>query len=54
MVVTASESSPAAIMQAQEHTQSGSNSLALEVGCIALLAGGIGVVTMLWTSVIER
>jgi ABC-type antimicrobial peptide transport system permease subunit len=41
-------------LRAQHHTQSGSNSLALEVGFIALLAGGIGVVTTLYTSVNER
>jgi putative ABC transport system permease protein len=46
--------SPAAIVTAQQHTQSGSSSLALDVGYIALLAGGIGVVTTLWTSVNER
>ena len=46
--------SPAAIVEAQQHTQSGSSSLALDVGFIALLAGGIGVVTTLWTSVNER
>jgi putative ABC transport system permease protein len=46
--------SPAAIVEAQQHTQSGSSSLALDVGYIALLAGGIGVVTTLWTSVNER
>jgi putative ABC transport system permease protein len=45
---------PAAIVQAQQGTQSGSTSLALVVGFIALLAGGIGVVTTLWTSVSER
>jgi putative ABC transport system permease protein len=32
----------------------GSNSFTLEVGYIALLAGGIGVATTLWTSVNER
>jgi putative ABC transport system permease protein len=46
--------SPAAIVEAQQHTQSGSSSLALDVGYIALLAGGIGVATTLWTSVNER
>ncbi|MGC2573975.1 MAG: ABC transporter permease [Candidatus Nitrosopolaris sp.] len=46
--------SPAAIVEAQKHTQSGSSSLALDVGYIALLAGGIGVATTLWTSVNER
>ncbi|MFZ0512524.1 MAG: FtsX-like permease family protein, partial [Candidatus Nitrosopolaris sp.] len=46
--------SPAAIVKAQQGTQSGSSSLALDVGFIALLAGGIGVVTTLWTSVNER
>jgi putative ABC transport system permease protein len=46
--------SPAAIVQAQQHTDSGSSSLAQDVGFIALLAGGIGVVTTLWTSVNER
>jgi putative ABC transport system permease protein len=46
--------SPAAIVEAQQHTQSGSNSLALDVGYIALLAGGVGVTTTLWTSVNER
>jgi putative ABC transport system permease protein len=45
---------PAAIMQAQKHMNGGSNSFTLEVGYIALLAGGIGVVTTLWTSVNER
>jgi putative ABC transport system permease protein len=45
---------PAAIMKAQQHTQSGSSSLTLEVGFIALLAGGIGVATTLYTSVNER
>jgi putative ABC transport system permease protein len=45
---------PAAIMQAQQHTQSGSSSLASDVGFIAMLAGGIGVVTTLWTSVNQR
>ena len=45
--------SPAAIVEAQKHTQSGSSSLALDVGYIALLAGGIGVATTLW-SVNER
>src|SRR5215469_10385949 len=38
----------------QQHTQSGSSSLTLEVGFIALLAGGIGVATTLYTSVNER
>ena len=37
-------------MEAQEHTQS----IALDVGYIALLAGRIGVATTLWTSVNER
>jgi putative ABC transport system permease protein len=46
--------SPAAIVQAQQNTDTGSNSLAQDVGFIALLAGGIGVVTTLWTSVNER
>ena len=46
--------SPAAIVEAQKHTQSGSSSLALDVGYIASLAGGIGVATTLWTSVNER
>jgi putative ABC transport system permease protein len=46
--------SPAAIVEAQQHTDSGSSSLAQDVGFIALLAGGIGVVTTLWTSVNER
>ena len=46
--------SPAAIVEAQQHTDSGSSSLAQDVGYIALLAGGIGVVTTLWTSVNER
>jgi putative ABC transport system permease protein len=46
--------SPAAIVQAQQHTDIGSSSLAQDVGFIALLAGGIGVVTTLWTSVNER
>src|SRR5215469_16327184 len=41
-------------MQAQQHMNSGSSSLTLEVGYIALLAGAIGVVTTLWTSVNER
>jgi putative ABC transport system permease protein len=45
---------PAAVMQAQKHMNGGSNSFTLEVGYIALLAGGIGVVTTLWTSVNER
>ncbi|MGA9154670.1 MAG: FtsX-like permease family protein, partial [Candidatus Nitrosopolaris sp.] len=38
----------------QKHMNGGSNSFTLEVGYIALLAGGIGVVTTLWTSVNER
>jgi len=46
--------SPAAIMQAQQHTQAGSASFTLEIGYIALLASGIGVVTTLWTSVNDR
>ncbi len=46
--------SPAAIVQTQQATDSGSSSLAQDVGYIALLAGGIGVVTTLWTSVTER
>ena len=46
--------SPAAIVEAQKHTQSRSSSLALDVGYIATLAGGIGVATTLWTSVNER
>jgi len=37
-------------VEAQEHTQS----IALDVGYIALLAGRIGVATTLWTSVNER
>jgi putative ABC transport system permease protein len=45
---------PRATMQAQKHMNGGSNSFTLEVGYIALLAGGIGVVTTLWTSVNER
>ncbi|MFY9797965.1 MAG: ABC transporter permease [Candidatus Nitrosopolaris sp.] len=45
---------PAAIMQAQHHTQSGSSSFTLEVGFIAMLVSAIGVVTTLWTSVNER
>jgi putative ABC transport system permease protein len=45
---------PAAIIQAQKHTQSGSASFTLEIGYIALMASGIGVVTTLWTSVNER
>jgi putative ABC transport system permease protein len=45
---------PAAIMDAQKHMNGGSNSFTLEVGYIALLAGAIGVVTTLWTSVNER
>src|SRR5215467_13285944 len=45
---------PAAIMQAQQHMNSGSSSFTIEVGYIALLAGAIGVVTTLWTSVNER
>ncbi len=45
---------PAAVMQAQKHMNGGSNSFTLEVGYIALLAGAIGVVTTLWTSVNER
>ena len=45
---------PAAIMQAQQHMNGGSSSFTLEVGYIALLAGAIGVVTTLWTSVKER
>jgi putative ABC transport system permease protein len=45
---------PAAIMQAQKGMNGGSNSFTLEVGYIALLAGAIGVVTTLWTSVNER
>jgi len=46
---------PAAVIQAQKHMNggSGSNSFTLEVGYIALLAGGIGVVTTLWKSVNE-
>ncbi|MFY9871358.1 MAG: ABC transporter permease, partial [Candidatus Nitrosopolaris sp.] len=46
--------SPAAIMEAQQHLNGGSSSFTLEVGYIALLAGAIGVVTTLWTSVNER
>ncbi len=45
---------PAAIIQAQKHTQAGSASFTLEIGYIALMASGIGVVTTLWTSVNER
>jgi putative ABC transport system permease protein len=45
---------PTAVMQAQKHMNGGSNSFTLEVGYIALLAGAIGVVTTLWTSVNER
>ncbi|MGA8083776.1 MAG: hypothetical protein WB988_18135 [Candidatus Nitrosopolaris sp.] len=45
---------PAAIMQAQHHTQSGSSSFTLEIGFIAMLVSAIGVVTTLWTSVNER
>ena len=45
---------PAAIMQAQQHMNSGSSSFTLEVGFIALLVSAIGVVTTLWTSVNER
>ena len=45
---------PAAIMQAQQQMNAGSSSFTLEVGYIALLAGAIGVVTTLWTSVNER
>ncbi len=45
---------PAAIIETQKHTQAGSASFALEVGYIALMASGIGVVTTLWTSVNER
>jgi putative ABC transport system permease protein len=46
--------SPSAIVQTEKGTQQGSASLALDVGFIAMLAGGIGVVTTLWTSVNER
>jgi putative ABC transport system permease protein len=46
--------SPAAIVETQQGTQRGSASLASDVGFIALLAGGIGVVATLWTSVNER
>jgi putative ABC transport system permease protein len=45
---------PAAVMQAQKHTQSGSASFTLEVGFIAMLVSAIGVVTTLYTSVNER
>jgi putative ABC transport system permease protein len=45
---------PAAVMQAQKQMNGGSSSFTLEVGYIALLAGAIGVVTTLWTSVNER
>jgi putative ABC transport system permease protein len=46
--------SPAAIMQAQKHTQAGGASFTLEVGFIAMLVSAIGVVTTLYTSVNER
>ena len=46
--------SPAAIIQAQKHTQAGGASLTLEVGFIAMLVSAIGVVTTLYTSVNER
>jgi putative ABC transport system permease protein len=45
---------PSAIMEAQKNMNGGSISFTLEVGYIALLAGAIGVVTTLWTSVNER
>jgi DNA-binding transcriptional ArsR family regulator len=45
---------PAAIMQAQKHTQAGGASFTLEVGFIAMLVSAIGVVTTLYTSVNER
>jgi putative ABC transport system permease protein len=45
---------PRAIMEAQKNMNGGSNSFTLDVGYIALLAGAIGVVTTLWTSVKER
>jgi putative ABC transport system permease protein len=45
---------PRAIMEAQKNMNSGSDSFTLDVGYIALLAGAIGVVTTLWTSVRER
>ena len=41
-------------VQAQQHMNAGSSSFTIEVGYIALLAGAIGVVTTLWTSVNER
>ena len=46
--------SPAAIIQAQKHTQAGGASFTLEVGFIAMLVSAIGVVTTLYTSVNER
>src|SRR5215831_12790853 len=46
--------SPAAIIQAQKHTQVGGASFTLEVGFIAMLVSAIGVVTTLYTSVNER
>jgi len=46
--------SPAAIIQAQKHTQAGGTSFTLEVGFIAMLVSAIGVVTTLYTSVNER
>ncbi|MGA9152105.1 MAG: ABC transporter permease, partial [Candidatus Nitrosopolaris sp.] len=46
--------SPAALMQAQKHTQAGGASFTLEVGFIAMLVSAIGVVTTLYTSVNER
>jgi putative ABC transport system permease protein len=45
---------PRAIMEAQKNINGGSDSFTLEVGYIALLAGAIGVITTLWTSVKER
>jgi putative ABC transport system permease protein len=44
--------SPAAIIQAQKHTQAGGASFTLEVGFIAMLVSAIGVVTTLYTSVV--
>jgi len=46
--------SPAAIIQAQKHTQAGGASFTLEVGFIAMLVSAIGVVTTPYTSVNER